>query len=177
MYEEGGMRVKKGTVLAKDLQDAFKQGEVMTRSVIFRIVRDIDSVEDVLQNTYIKAWKNRDKFKGGSSLKTWVYTIAKNEAFTFLKKRRRYAIHIETLATKEEYNSAIYDDPYYELRASNIEKAVEAITSLKLKTVLKRKMIGESEKEIALDLGIPEGTVKSRYRRAKAYLVKNTKEI
>ena len=171
------MRVKRGTVLAKDLQDAFKQGEIMTRSVIFKIVRDIDSVEDVLQNTYIKAWKNRDKFKGESSLKTWVYTIAKHEALTFLKKKRRYVIHIETLTVKEEYTGAVCDDPYYEVRASNIEKAVEAIPSLKLKTVLKRKMIGESEKEIAVDLGIPEGTVKSRYRRAKAYLVKNAKEI
>ena len=173
------MRVKKGTVLAKDLQEAFKQGEVMTRSVIFRIVRDTASVEDVLQNTYMKAWKNRDKFKGGSSLKTWVYAIAKNEALAYLKKKRRYAIHIDTLTFRAASDGILHtlDDPYYTIQASNIEKAVNAIPSLILKTVLKRRMMGESEKEIALDLGIPEGTVKSRYRRAKAYLVKNAKEI
>ena len=171
------MRVKKRTILDKDLQEAFKQGEVMTRSVILKIVRDIDSVDDVLQNTYMKAWKNRDKFKGNSSLKTWVYIIAKNEALSFLKKKRRYAIHIETLTTKEEYSSAVYNDPYYEVWASNIEKDIEAMPSLKLRAVLKRKIMGESIKKIALDLGILEGTAKSRYRRAKAYLVKNAKEI
>jgi RNA polymerase sigma-70 factor (ECF subfamily) len=53
------------------------------------MVSDHDDADDVLQNTFIKVFKNIHRFKKKSSLFTWMYRIATNEAITFLKKEKR----------------------------------------------------------------------------------------
>ena len=52
-----------------------------------RLVLDHDDANDLLQNTFIKAWVNIDSFQGNSKISTWLYRIATNEALTFLKKQ------------------------------------------------------------------------------------------
>jgi RNA polymerase sigma factor (sigma-70 family) len=56
--------------------------------LIRKIVIDHDDTDDVLQETFIKIWKNLDKFRGDSNLFTWLYRIATNEALNFLRKRK-----------------------------------------------------------------------------------------
>ena len=170
------MRTKKGDG-RRDLEKAFITARRKASTLILRITRNQETLDDILQNTYEKAWKGYNNFKGGSTLDTWICAIARNEALIFLKKGRRYNILIDTETVKAKQKEAFTDDPYYSLQASNIERAVEAMPSPILKAVLKRRMLGESEREIAADLGVPEGTIKSRYRRAKEYLIKHSEEI
>ena len=54
-----------------------------------KIVVDHDDADDVTQETFIKIWRNLDKFRGDSRLYTWLYRIATNEALTFLQKKRK----------------------------------------------------------------------------------------
>lgn len=54
-----------------------------------KIVVDHDDADDVTQETFIKIWRNLDKFRGDSKLYTWLYRIATNEALTFLQKKRK----------------------------------------------------------------------------------------
>lgn len=54
-----------------------------------KIVIDHDDADDVTQETFIKIWRNLDKFRGDSKLYTWLYRIATNESLTFLQKKRR----------------------------------------------------------------------------------------
>lgn len=54
-----------------------------------KIVIDHDDADDVTQESFIKIWKNLDKFRGDSKLYTWLYRIATNEALTFLQKKRK----------------------------------------------------------------------------------------
>lgn len=56
---------------------------------IRKIVLDHDDSDDVLQNTFIKIFRNIDSFKGESKLYTWMYRIATNEAITFIKQKAR----------------------------------------------------------------------------------------
>lgn len=56
-----------------------------------RIVIEHEDADDVLQNTFIKAWKHIEQFREEASLKTWLYRIATNEALSLLKKRKRQA--------------------------------------------------------------------------------------
>ncbi|MDF1694230.1 MAG: RNA polymerase sigma factor [Saprospiraceae bacterium] len=56
---------------------------------IRRMVTTHEDADDVVQNTFIKIFKNLDKFKGDSKLYTWIYRIATNESLTFLKKRKK----------------------------------------------------------------------------------------
>ena len=54
---------------------------------IRRLVTWHDDANDVLQNTFIKAWQALDSFRGESQISTWLYRIAMNESLTFLQKR------------------------------------------------------------------------------------------
>ena len=56
---------------------------------IRRIVLNHDDTDDVLQNTFIKIYRNIEKFKGDSKLYSWMYRIATNESLTFLKQKSR----------------------------------------------------------------------------------------
>lgn len=58
---------------------------------IRRMVINHDDADDVLQNTFFKAWKYIDRFRADSALKTWLYRIATNEALTFLNKQKKRA--------------------------------------------------------------------------------------
>lgn len=95
---------------------------------IRRIVVSHDDTDDVLQNVFIKVWKNLSKFKGNSKLYTWLYRIATNESLTFLnKKKRRKATPLET----EDYDlgSNLRADPYFDGDEAQI-KLQEAIDKL-----------------------------------------------
>ncbi|MGZ3863220.1 MAG: RNA polymerase sigma factor [Bacteroidia bacterium] len=57
-----------------------------------KIVIDHDDADDVLQNTFIKAWKALDEFKEEAQLYTWLYRIATNESLGFLRQKKRVDI-------------------------------------------------------------------------------------
>ncbi|WEK20109.1 MAG: sigma-70 family RNA polymerase sigma factor [Candidatus Pedobacter colombiensis] len=56
---------------------------------IRRLVIDHDDADDLVQDTFIKVWKNLDKFRSDSQLYTWIYRIATNESITFLNKKKQ----------------------------------------------------------------------------------------
>ena len=58
---------------------------------IHYLVQNHDDTDDVLQNTFIKAWRGIENFKGDSAVFTWLYRIAYNESLTFLKQRKQMA--------------------------------------------------------------------------------------
>src|SRR6056297_2801467 len=56
---------------------------------IRRIVGNHEDADDVLQNTFVKAWRYIDSFKGDSAIYSWLYRIAANEAFSHLKQSKK----------------------------------------------------------------------------------------
>lgn len=68
------------------LMDQFQQ---RLYSLIFRMLRTHDDTNDVLQETFVKAWIHLDKFEGNSSIHTWLHRIAVNETLRFIDKRKR----------------------------------------------------------------------------------------
>lgn len=59
---------------------------------IRKIVMNHDDADDILQNVYLKVWKNVDGFREDSSLFTWLFRIATNESLSHLQKQRRHAV-------------------------------------------------------------------------------------
>ena len=57
---------------------------------IRRLVIDHDDADDLVQDTFIKVWKNLEKFRSDSQLYTWIYRIATNESITFLNKKKQH---------------------------------------------------------------------------------------
>ena len=80
---------------------------------IRRIVLNHDDADDVLQNTFIKVYRNIDGFKGDSKLYSWMYRIATNESLTFLKqKSKKMGVSNEELKTALVEN--LQSDVYFE---------------------------------------------------------------
>lgn len=95
---------------------------------IRKIVMDHDDADDVLQNTFIKIFRNIDKFKGDSKLYTWMYRIATNESITFInQKSKKLMISSEEL--QDRAISKLESDVYFE--GSDIQlKLQKAIATL-----------------------------------------------
>lgn len=92
---------------------------------IRRIVLNHEDSDDVLQNTFLKVWKNIDSFREQSSLYTWLYRIATNEAITFINSRKR-----QSLLSFQEVNTFLLNrmeaDQYFEGNdiREKLEKAI-----------------------------------------------------
>jgi RNA polymerase sigma-70 factor (ECF subfamily) len=80
---------------------------------IRKIVINHDDADDVLQNTFVKIWKNIDKFRGESSLFTWLYRIATNESLTFLSSKKRNRL-MPMNEVSEYLMNNLESDPYFE---------------------------------------------------------------
>lgn len=80
---------------------------------IRNMVLDHDDADDVLQNTFIKVFRNIDSFKGESKLHTWMYRIAANESITFLNnKAKRNNVSLDNV--KNSAVSGLESDVYFE---------------------------------------------------------------
>lgn len=134
---------------------------------IRKMVVSHEDADDVLQNTFIKVWKNIDKFRGDSSLSTWMYRIATNEALTFisqLKKRKVISNGLENDYLAEQLQS----DEYIE--GTEIQmKLQKAILTLpdKQRLVFNMKYFDEKKyNEMAEILETSVGALKASYHHA-----------
>ena len=134
---------------------------------IRRIVLDHDDADDVLQNTFIKVFRNIEKFKGDSKLYSWMYRIGTNEALTFLKnKSKKLGVSSDELIERKAEN--LRADVYFE--GDDIQlKLQKAIASLpeKQKLVFNMKYFEELKyEEIAEILETSVGALKASYHLA-----------
>ena len=80
---------------------------------IRKIVINHEDTDDVLQNTFLKVWRNMDKFREESSLYTWLYRIATNESITFINSKKKK--NMLPLNDVSEYLlENLMSDPYFE---------------------------------------------------------------
>jgi RNA polymerase sigma factor (sigma-70 family) len=80
---------------------------------IRKIVLDHDDTDDVLQNTFVKVWKNVDNFREESSLFTWLYRIATNESLTFINSKKRRSL-LPLNEVSDFLMENLEADPYFE---------------------------------------------------------------
>lgn len=136
--------------------------------------------EDVLQETFIKAYRNISKFAGRSSLSTWLYRIATNEALMLLRRRKQSMLSIDEpleMADEEQEPMQIVDwccMPEDELMSAEAQTYMDqAVDDLphNLKVVfLLRDIDGLSTRETAEVLDLTETAVKTRLSRARLRL-------
>jgi RNA polymerase sigma-70 factor, ECF subfamily len=145
---------------------------------IRNIVKSHDDADDVLQNTFVKVYRNIDKFKGESKLYTWLYRIATNEAITFLnKKAKRNHITNEELQQRTIEN--LHTDVYFEGDAIQLQlqKAIATLPA-KQQLVFNMKYFEEhTYEELSEILETSVGGLKSSYhiavKKIRAYLQDN----
>src|SRR5690554_801431 len=144
-------------------------------SIISRYVYDSQEVMDLTQETFIKAYRAMERFRGDSAFYTWLYRIAVNTAKNYLEARGRRPQGSADAAEAENFDdgSRLRDvaSPERLLQREQLQKALsEAIAGLpeKLRSAfLLREYDGLSYEDIARILECPIGTVRSRIFRAR----------
>ncbi|MDV7138514.1 RNA polymerase sigma factor [Maribacter sp. TH_r10] len=144
---------------------------------IRRIVLNHDDTDDVLQNTFIKVYKNINGFKGESQLYSWMYRIATNEALSFLKKQSKNQ-GISDTELQDRMVANLQADVYFDGDEIQL-KLQKAIASLpeKQKLVFNMKYYQEMKyEEISAVLQTSVGALKASYHLAIKKLEKFLKE-
>ena len=126
-----------------------------------------EDADDLLQETFIKLWGALDSFKGASSLFTWVYKIATNEALNFLRKKKvRSILQMESL--ENVLWKKIDEDPYFNGNEvqRQLHKAIQKLPE-KQRLVFNLRYFDElSYNEISEILNTSPGSLKASYHHA-----------
>ena len=145
---------------------------------IRRIVLNHDDTDDVLQNTFIKVYRNIDQFKGDSKLYSWMYRIATNESLTFLKQRSK-KMGISDQELKNRMVENLQADVYFEGDEIQL-KLQKALSTLpdKQKLVFTMKYFQEMKYiDISEALETSVGALKTSYhlavKKIETYLKEN----
>ncbi len=151
---------------------------------VYRFVGDRDVCTDVVQDTMIKFYLNKDSYRSFAKFSTWIYTIAGNLAKNELKRRRRRIIF--SIDNSDDERSPQIEDKMFlapdkaadgEMRNEIIQKALLKVKPVYREVVILRDIQDLSYEEISEITGLAIGTVKSRINRGRAQLQKLLKHI
>lgn len=182
--------------LSEDTLDAFKaaQGdkaaferllikyEKYVCTTVYSVIRNRDESFDVAQEVFLKLYHNIGTFKGESSFSSWLYRIAKNTAFDYLRKNKNHRKNV-SLTFENDKGEEAYIEVVDTSDKSSPEKCIlkkessdilyEALDEINAqhKEIIELRYIGDySYEEIAEILSLEPGTVKSRLFRAREAL-------
>jgi RNA polymerase sigma-70 factor (ECF subfamily) len=157
---------------ASDFNTAVLQVQSSLKPIALKLTRDNEEAEDLIQDTLVKAIANRDKFKDGTNLKAWLYTIMKNTFITNYHRIVKRKTFIDTTENLHFINSSSHvteNNAGTTLVMDEINKAIEKLNHT-YKTPFLMHFKGYKYHEIADILCIPIGTVKNRIHIARKEL-------
>ncbi len=182
----------------EDLMEQFQLGVVEAFDILvsrykdslsnylYRFLGDAKEVEDMLQETFLRVYRNRHSYRRIARFSTWLYTIAGNLARSEYRKRKRrriYSIQAKN-RNEEEYEVEIPDESFSPMRHLNrvsqneqIQDALKQISPEFREVVVLRDIQQLTYEEIADITGLPMGTVKSRINRGRTRLQKLLAEV
>lgn len=137
-----------------------------------KLTRDLDDANDLLQDTMVKAFTNKDKFTEGTNLKAWLYTIMKNTFITNYQRMVRRGTFVDNTDNLHYLNSGnviVENDAYGDFAMDDITVAIDNLDDV-YKVPFMMHFRGFKYHEIADKLNIPIGTVKNRIHIARKLL-------
>ncbi|MCX6147966.1 MAG: sigma-70 family RNA polymerase sigma factor [Candidatus Kapabacteria bacterium] len=154
-------------------------------ALIRRMIKDEDDVQDLTQETFIKAFNNMDKFQFGYSFSSWIYRIASNNCIDFLRKKRISFVSIDkpiSISEDDDITMEIEDKEYMPdlslitaEKSNAIKNAIDELPE-NYREIINLRHIEELDyQEIADKLNMPLGTVKAHLFRARKLLYESLK--
>jgi RNA polymerase sigma-70 factor (ECF subfamily) len=175
-------KLRRGDALAYERLVAEHSGDVY--ALLYRLTTDAEEARDLTQETFLRAFQSIDRFRGDSSLKTWIYRIAINQARNRWRwwRRRKRDVTVSLDATDEHRDKPLAatlpsdnsPSPEQETlaheREAQLREALQGLRRSYREAVILRDVEGFSYEEIARTLQISIGTVKSRISRGRLEL-------
>ncbi len=172
-------------------RELFERYQRRVLSVVMGMLHDRDAALDVTQDTFIKAYRSIDRFKGEASFYTWIYRIAVNLAIDWQRREWRRPMAAPTRSPsgdgpEEDAIDRIGDetpgnDPFLATRdrqlRERVREAIEELTPDHKAVILLREVEGLSYDEISRAMQCSIGTVMSRLHYARKKLQKRLKEF
>ena len=171
-------RVKRGDVKAFEMLVVKYQRRI--ERLIGRMVRDVDLVQDIAQESFIRAYRAIPQFRGEAAFYTWLYRIAVNTAKKALMDMKRDPLVLESYRnggedgeeTSRAENELTDGETPEAILASKeiaaaVNAAIEALSEDLRQAITLREIEGLSYEEIAEVMSCPIGTVRSRIFRAR----------
>ena len=181
-------RVKLGDVRAFEMLVVKYQRRI--ERLIGRMVRDVDIVQDIAQETFIRAYRALPQFRGEAAFYTWLYRIAVNTAKKALMDMKRDPLVSESAGrgdddgeeTSRRENELSDGETPEALLASKqiaaaVNSAIEALSDELRQAITLREIEGLSYEEIAEAMNCPIGTVRSRIFRARDAIAARLKPL
>lgn len=162
-----------------------KKYRLLISSLIRKMIRDEDDIDDLVQDSFIKAYNALDKFQHEYSFSSWLYRIASNTCIDFLRKKRFATISIENPVYSQDDDGAMdIADKSFEADLSVLgeerrKALLEAIADLpeNYREIIELRHEQELDyKEISDRLEMPLGTVKAHLFRARKMLLTKLKK-
>jgi RNA polymerase sigma-70 factor (ECF subfamily) len=162
------VRIRAGDPLA--LKALYGRHHVKIFRFALRLLRSEPSAEDVVSEVFIDVWRNAANFEGRSEASTWLLAIARNKAYSLLRRRKEDELDEDAAAAIEDAS----DNPEVTLQKKSKGDLLRACLD-KLRAQ-HREVIDlvyyhdKSVEDVALIVGAPEGTVKTRMFHARKRL-------
>lgn len=181
-------RVKNGDVKAFEMLVVKYQRRI--ERLIGRMVRDVDLVPDIAQETFIRAYRAIPQFRGDSAFYTWLYRIAVNTAKKALVDLKRDPLvsenalsgredEDETSRVENELSDGETPEAVLATKeiAATVNGAIEALSEDLRQAITLREIEGLSYEEIAEVMNCPIGTVRSRIFRAREAIAERLRPL
>ena len=139
---------------------------------VSRLTGDREAAADITQETFVKVWKNLARFREGENFKTWIFAIARNSAFDWLRKRKHIPFSVLesddfSFADIIRDDEALPDEVFERREMGTYAEELLAKLSPENRDILLLHYVDEMTfDEIGKLLGASLNTVKSRHRRA-----------
>lgn len=180
--EELLKRVNEGDSVAFNM--IVKRYKLRLLNFVFRFLGDRDQAEELVQETFLRVFRERRNHERISNFSTWIFTIAGNLAKSELRRRKRWRFF--SIDQQEPEEGAEFEIPDESQRPDDlahdrmieraVRKAMETLSPKYREAVILRDIQGFAYEEIAEIIGCPVGTVKSRVNRARLRLQEELKD-
>lgn len=194
---EANEKKPEAQVSDEDLIERFQQGDsqaydqIVRRykeqllNFVFRFLGNAEEAEDVVQETFLRVYRNRFAYTRVAKFSTWIYTIAGNLARTELRRRkRRRLFSISTDMGLEDRDFEISDDVFNPethvdsaMQEELIQREISKLSPKFREVIILRDVQELSYEEVSKIIRVPIGTVKSRVNRARLRLQARLKNL
>ena len=154
--------IKKGS--RKAFSEIVKRHQKSLLRMSLRFVKDLDVAEDIVQESFIKAYEKLNAFEGRSSFKSWLFQIAVNTAKNKLRERKRITTDIDSVQLA--VGAVAETSLVYTALSQEIQDEIDRLPTKQRTALILRVYEDLSFKEIADIMECPYDTAKANYRHA-----------